>query len=109
MKEKWTFGVGMIYLVLGLIADMCVPIYIGLMTEDISNNKSDNLPYYTVGILLIIGVRTIHFINLHFKRLEVLELGIVQLFSVSLLIKHQARLEMIIFPRLPKKMFHFLM
>jgi len=67
MKEKWTFGVGMIYLVLGLIADMCVPIYIGLMTDDISKNKSDNLPYYTVGILLIIGVRTIHLLTFILK------------------------------------------
>ena len=67
MKEKWTFGVGMIYLVLGLIADMCVPIYIGFVTDDISKNKSDNLPYYTAGILLIIGVRTIHFTNCNLK------------------------------------------
>lgn len=56
MKEKATFGIGMFYMFLGLLIDLCVPIYIGLMTEDIANNNSDNFLTYTVLILIVICV-----------------------------------------------------
>lgn len=47
---------GFFYLVMGLLIDLAVPAYIGLVTNDISNGVSDNLVNLSIFILLIIGV-----------------------------------------------------
>ncbi len=47
---------GLIYLVLGLLIDLGVPIYIGTVTDSIQQGNVQTLIPYTVIILLIIGV-----------------------------------------------------
>lgn len=54
--ERSTFMIGMIYLVIGLSIDLAVPIYIGLVTDDIATNGSKNLLSYTIYVSLIVGV-----------------------------------------------------
>lgn len=58
-KEKWSFLVGMFYLVMGLLIDLAVPAYIGLVTNDISNGIEDNLVSLSVLILIIIGIGSV--------------------------------------------------
>lgn len=55
-KERTVFMIGMMYMFLGLLIDLCVPIYIGVMTDDVSNNNASNLYFYTALILLVICV-----------------------------------------------------
>ena len=55
-KEKWSFLLGSFYLVMGLLIDLAVPAYIGLVTNDISNGIDNNLVSLSIFILLIIGV-----------------------------------------------------
>ena len=60
-KEKWSFLVGMFYLVMGLLIDLAVPAYIGLVTDDVSNGIGGNLVSLSVLILIIIGVSVFKF------------------------------------------------
>ena len=59
-KEKGTFLLGMVYLVLGISIDLAVPIYIGLVTDEIATtNGTPNMAVlinYTLIVGLIIGV-----------------------------------------------------
>jgi hypothetical protein len=59
-KEKGTFLLGMFYLVLGISIDLAVPIYIGLVTDEIATtNGTPNMAVlinYTLIVGLIIGV-----------------------------------------------------
>jgi ABC-type bacteriocin/lantibiotic exporter with double-glycine peptidase domain len=59
-KEKGTFLLGMVYLVLGITIDLAVPIYIGLVTDEIATTGGTPnmtvLINYTLIVGLIIGV-----------------------------------------------------
>lgn len=50
---------GMFYLFLGMMADLAMPIYIGLATSDVTNNNGANLGQYTIFVLLVIAIGSI--------------------------------------------------
>lgn len=59
-KEKGTFLLGMVYLIFGISIDLAVPIYIGLVTDEIATTGgTPNMTViisYTMIVGLIIGV-----------------------------------------------------
>jgi len=58
-KERCLFMSGMFYLFLGMLADLALPIYIGLATQDVNTNGGANLASYTVIVLLVIAIGSI--------------------------------------------------
>lgn len=51
--------IGLFYMLLGIVADLALPIYIGLATQDQTDTGGANLPVMTIFVLLIVCIGSI--------------------------------------------------